>query len=522
MSSLENLPIDIHFNKLQDWLINRRHCIQEWQARAVIIREKINEALTDMPKSSQILELLEGTYVTYFHSKKIIELLKEDEESGKKNVFGQYSSQRMKDWSEIIKLYEKDGVYLGEAAQMLARNVNYEVPALKRQIAKCQQIKKECERKQTDYTAKAEELRKKYDATCKQMGIEGKKIKTELAALVQDLPAEFQKISESASKLTKSVQYYDEFVDFLANESETDRDSLPVLKYIMEKGNTTTYQWRTGEKPEVIEEAKIFIDTSDETDVMQVTDDIDWGDPGSMTESAIDFGDEIDFSMADITVETGGTEEGDENSEIDFGTKEHDSDSNGIDWNEVVIVNKTDSEGVAKGEDAMSILDNPRTRVLFIDDLMELEAFLSQRLFELESDSAGGDVLSSSQMQDAPSSIQLPQDTVTGMISQVRDIIAAFSTVKMHHLLSIRNSPRYVDRLKETLKQMLNLADKMVFLEKEMVVKHKDADVEQSETQPKLELVIRRTKEMQKQMESDISRRYKDRVVNIMGEINTM
>ena len=41
-------------------------------------------------------------------------------------------------------------------------------------------------------------------------------------------------------------------------ESESDRDSLPVLKYIMEKGNTTTYQWRTGEKPEVIEEAKIF------------------------------------------------------------------------------------------------------------------------------------------------------------------------------------------------------------------------------------------------------------------------
>lgn len=47
-----------------------------------------------------------------------------------------------------------------------------------------------------------------------------------------------------------------------------------MLKYIMEKGNTTTYQWRTGEKPEVIEEAKIFIDTSDETDVMQVTDDV--------------------------------------------------------------------------------------------------------------------------------------------------------------------------------------------------------------------------------------------------------
>lgn len=183
--------------------------------------------------------------------------LKKDEESGKKNVFGQYSSQRMKDWSEVIKLYEKDGVYLGETAQMLARNVNYEVPALKKQIAKCQQIKKECERKQTDYTSKAEELRKKYDATCKQMGIEGKKIKTELAALVQDLPAQFHQISEAASKLSKSVQYYDEFVDFVTKRSEEKRDSLPMLKYIMENGNTTTYQWRTGQKPEVIEEAKV-------------------------------------------------------------------------------------------------------------------------------------------------------------------------------------------------------------------------------------------------------------------------
>lgn len=152
--------------------------------------------------------------------------------------------------------------------------------------------------------------------------------------------------------------------------SEEKRDSLPMLKYIMENRNTTTYQWRTGQKPEVIEEAKVFIDTSEENEVGQVTDDvsyfylrsvngssgnelpkgiklkcfyfkfksyrihrvrlflsalmcafkilaiccfqIDWGDPGAMTESAIDFGDEIDFNMADITVETGGTEEGDQ------------------------------------------------------------------------------------------------------------------------------------------------------------------------------------------------------------------
>lgn len=77
--------------------------------------------------------------INYFHCQKIIEILKETE-ANSKNIFGSYRSQRMKDWQEIVHLYEKDNVYLAEAAQMLIRNVNYEVPGLKKQIAKCEQI----------------------------------------------------------------------------------------------------------------------------------------------------------------------------------------------------------------------------------------------------------------------------------------------------------------------------------------------------------------------------------------------
>ena len=46
----------------------------------------------------------------------------------------------MKDWLEIVKLYEKDNVYLAEASQMLIRNVTYEIPSLKKDIAKCEQL----------------------------------------------------------------------------------------------------------------------------------------------------------------------------------------------------------------------------------------------------------------------------------------------------------------------------------------------------------------------------------------------
>lgn len=81
--------------------------------------------------------------INYFHCLKIVEILKETE-ADSRNVFGSYGSQRMKDWQEIVRMYEKDNVYLSEAAQMLLRNVQYEVPGVKKQILKCEQMQSVC------------------------------------------------------------------------------------------------------------------------------------------------------------------------------------------------------------------------------------------------------------------------------------------------------------------------------------------------------------------------------------------
>lgn len=77
--------------------------------------------------------------INYFHCLKIVEILKETE-ADTKNLFGRYGSQRMKDWQEILNLYEKENVYLAEIAQMLIRNVNYEIPSAKKQIQKLEQM----------------------------------------------------------------------------------------------------------------------------------------------------------------------------------------------------------------------------------------------------------------------------------------------------------------------------------------------------------------------------------------------
>ena len=99
------------------------------------MREKIGNALKDMPEHSEIRELLSGTNINYFHCVKIVDILKETEKDTK-NFFGQYGSQRMTDWKEILAMYQKDDIYLAEAAQLLIQSVTYELPGFKKQITK--------------------------------------------------------------------------------------------------------------------------------------------------------------------------------------------------------------------------------------------------------------------------------------------------------------------------------------------------------------------------------------------------
>ena len=69
---------------------------------------------------------------------KIIEIL-EKTEADSKNIFGSYTSKRMKDWKEIVSLYKKNNVYIAEAADLLINIVKYELPNIKKLISKQQQ-----------------------------------------------------------------------------------------------------------------------------------------------------------------------------------------------------------------------------------------------------------------------------------------------------------------------------------------------------------------------------------------------
>jgi len=513
---LELLPIDIHYNKLLDWLSNRRHTTHQCQAILTSVRDKQVAARQHTHDeglaTGEVEKLLTIPQLNFFQVRQLADILKSTG-AGKTNLIGQYTSQCMKDWSEILKLYEKDGTYLVESANGLTRNVNYEVPALRKQITKCQQTQKECTRKEAECLSSAAELRKQYATSCQQIGIEGLKIKTELAGLVKDLPQELSKLAESAQCLNDAVQFYDNFTQFLLNKESLSESSLPVLKHLMTHGNTTTFEWRTGKTPSQVEEQGIKIDLSDELDVGAEAEDIDWGAIDGA--DAIDFGDSIDFDLGDITVESGGVlaaagEVVLENPDIDT-----------IDWGAVEDVSPTPDAcaagDTATGKDALSVIDNPETRNLFVDDLLELKAFLTQRTTEMSQHSTD-----SAHFASAPSNLHLDTDQVAVMITKVKDILDKLTSVQMQHLLLIRDSPRYVDRLRDSLKQKLVSADKMALTERETAAVRRVAEEEEEALKPQLEVLKKQTKVLKNQLQEEISKKYNERKVNIIGEINTL
>jgi len=502
----QNIPIDISVRKLLDWLISRHICNRDWHDKVVSIREKIGKAMEDMPENDAMKELLTGTHINYFVSLKIVEILKETE-ADSKNFLGMYGSQRMKDWRDIVSQYEGGNVYLAEAAQLLTQNVTYELPGLKKHVAKCEQVQTECDKKERDNDKRMLELQQEYRKECAQLGIVGDKLKKEIIDLAKNLPVTYEEIAEKAKHLQGACDLYKEFLrDTL--EKETVDKVIENLTFLVQNGNATTYQWKYGEMPITVEEPRIeFGEEGDEDD--QGTEhgadsnEIDFGDGGDQ----IDFGDigdgEIDFGDdVEGEIDWGNIDNGEE--VIDFGVIDD------VDTSAIVVEEGGIEGGVARDDEALSILDNRRTRALLLDELMELECFLQQRLVEITSDNIKLSLgTSSRQNQDA--------NTIESMLSNIREMIDRLREHKMQQLQMIRGSPAYADRLADSLRQKLRLVEKVEAATARVKTKRSDAAAEQAKAREQLENILTKTEELQGQICGDVSKRFKGRKVHLMG-----
>ena len=189
-------------------------------AITTMTRTRVGEAMRDMPEHQGIAALLSGAHINYFHCLRIVEILKETE-ADTKNFFGQYGSQRMKDWKEIVSLYQKDSLYLAEAAQLLTQNVVYEIPGLRKALVRCDNVEEECDKQEESSHKKEKELAEEFARECKELGIDGKDLRREVIELAKDLPTVYEEVAEQAKGLDKACAVYTSFMMDMFDEGTT-------------------------------------------------------------------------------------------------------------------------------------------------------------------------------------------------------------------------------------------------------------------------------------------------------------
>ncbi|CAJ0929526.1 unnamed protein product, partial [Mesorhabditis belari] len=480
----ENLPIDIHCAKLLDWLVSRRHCNKNWQKDVLVIREKIKHAILDMPESEEIVNLLTGAYINYFHCSKIIEILKGTEKDTR-NFLGYYSSQRMKDWQEIDSLYKQENVYLAESAQILQRLVQYEVPGLKNQIKKAEQNLEESVKKEKEYMKQSADSKKLYGKELERFGLPGNKLRLELLELAKDLPTFFGEQSKKIANLKDAIEHYENFRTYLHKDAPPKTSLLPAMKLVSAKGDrATAFELKYGVEPTAVEPPNFEL-------LLQANEKKENDDDG-----AIDFGDaEIAF---------------DDDQVIDFG----------YDSNFEVVADDSGAVGslVARGEDALGVLENTTTQKTLKNELQELLAFLTMRLEDEERDSQADALVLAAEVR--PDNAKISNAQLNNWIRSVKEIVADFTNPQRIHLFKIKASPQYVETLVEDLERKRDAEGRLVDRAKLMQQKQSQHEQEEKKLRDNLKSLLESTKELQKEIESEISKKYSNRRVNIMGGIN--
>ncbi|KAH8331478.1 hypothetical protein KR074_004093, partial [Drosophila pseudoananassae] len=510
------IPIDIHTLKLQDWLVSRRIVPKNVQREIKEIHTKISNALQDMPSNEQLIKLLARTNINYYHVKEIIEILKQTEKDTK-SVFGTYGSQRMKDWQEICRLYEKNATYLAETAQIFVRNVNYEIPGVRKQMTKLEQQTDESLKRAQDLNKPETQFLSEHAALLDQLGVKGENLHTEFLEVLSGLPDLYAKSLQGIGNIQAGIDLY--------AEVSGHKQPLPVLSHLVEFGNTTVYQYIHKEAPLVVEEPPIRLNLSE----------------GAAPKDSDNAANEIDFGAIDFGTDDNGGTSSTVSAEIidygDFGNVDlQENDGGGIDWGiesaptdavEInfdipveeygIVVEGTGMDGgTAKGDQAYTLLDSPNYRDRFLDEIYELESFLKLRLYELKQLESSSDIMFSLMDNIATHDAE----SINKILRNVEKLIQQTSDEQTRHLFQLKHSPKYANLLASKLQQMTKAVEKLRSNREALKKRAVELREQRQELNPVLEELIAQTRTLQGHIEKDISKRYKNRVVNLMGGVN--
>lgn len=487
---MDHLPIDIHSNKLLDWLISRRHCKKDWSNSIELVREKISHALKDMPEHEKIISIIRGSCgINYFRCREVVEVLKETERDSK-NMFGYYSSQRVKDWQEIAKLYEINNLYLAESSHILQRLIQYEIPFLRRQIAKYINVIQDLERKEHQYERQSIESKKEYKQECLKWKIEGKRIQEELRSKCKNLPELFNGILRQLKKLQGAFVYYNEFRNFICSDNERkqkSQDELMLCKTLLQINDSselTLFEWRYKRKPERIMRPNLEQNENDGKEDI-VTDD-----------------------------------------EINFCIEVQNNDEFNLDSFELEVVQDGEAAlgeavQVAMGEDALFPLEHLQTLYTFAGEIHQIRSFIKIRILD-QGDLESASSIYLSGVSRLPDTLIVESSVLEGWQKSFESILLDINNPQMVQMIKIISSPVFVEEVAAVIEKKDKLSQKYAYMS--TLARNKIGETQEllQNAQKDVEEIIESAKFLQSMIETEISKKYNNREVNIMGEINAV
>ncbi|KAJ4827539.1 hypothetical protein Tsubulata_035996 [Turnera subulata] len=558
--NIRNLPIDITFSRLGEWLVDRKRIPGDWRKRVAAIRARISKEFSSLPKDIHpYFQTLDPEAIGYLESKKIYDILVESTPETR-NIFGRLSGAAGA-WEAIVHSFEKDYIYLGEAAQIIIQNANYEIPYQKKQVQKIQQQLAELDRKEADIKRSAALSAAKYVEACQALGLQGHNVRSELLETAKSLPSTFSQILEIVNSdiMSQAIEYYSSFVRDVHTEKDKSSEAvLSNLKDIRENPPSLN----VSAAAEILDSSNAQLESDDpnhargEIDV--AADSIDW---------------DISVDPVEIDWDIGNVEETDDNgnglgpyeivnasdilpndstnevveSHQDPIYKQEDgaqevTSSLETSWDisvetpQVDVINNIGlrSEGLQNQAYVSDILSEThgtmgdRSQFLeteyrnkILDDLYEIKAFLTQRLVELRNEE---NMSLQHQVQSVAPLVlqQYSPDAIETMVSAVSSAITLLTNGKTRDLIMILNSKRYLDRLVSTLEEKKHHELKLKDGLRDVAAKRMELQNALSSSWPKQEATLTKTRDLKRLCESTLSSMFDGRPVNIIGEINTL
>lgn len=542
---VRNLPIDIAFARLGEWLVDRKRIPSDWRKRLAVVRAKISAAFQSLPKGvDPFFQTLDLDGIGYLEAKKIYEiLLKSTPES--RNIFGRLSGDAGA-WEAIVRAFEKDHVYLGEAAQIMVQNVNYEIPYQKKLIQRTQQQLAELERKEAEIKRNAALSAAKYAEACQELGLQGNNVSMELLeTAISSLPGTFSKLLEvlNCDSVSRAIEFYSNFVKDVHTEKDKVAEMvLPNLRDIIDDPPnlevsaasevlaSVTVQTNPNAPNQLTFEPDVAADSID-WDITLDASQIDW-DIGTVEE---DNGNGLGpYEMVDASeIPQSSLNDDLENTENMVSEISWDI---SVDHPEVELTSESASRDVLQGEPTSGInvsneiqgVSQVRSRLLeteyrsrILDDLFEIKAFLNQRIMEL----TNTEILPLQHQVQAVAPFVLQQytcDSIQSMLSDISSAISLLTNRKTRDLIMILNSKRFLERLVSTLEEKKHHEAKLKEGLKDLANKRMELQNSLSSVWPKQEAAIAKTRELKKVCESTISSMFDGRPVKIIGVINNI